>query len=624
MEERSPGSYRLSIRGSTLRSPFGVRNIKFYWNDIPFTDGGGNTYLDLIAPDQLTSAEVIKGPAASMYGAGTGGAVLLKSVQPFSPVPTDQLKASVSGGSYGLFNQQADWIHQQNNFTASIEQTHMESDGYRQQSAMHKDAFKWDGNLKLKNQQLDFLFFYTDLYYQTPGGLTLAQMTQNPRSARPASGAIPGAVQQQAAIYNKTLWGGINHTYQLNASFSTETSVMLDHTAYTNPFITDYENRDETNAGVRSQLIYHHTVAGAAVQWVTGGELVYNHSRIDDYGNVNGRPDTVQLKDDLFANQWFVFSQLQVSYGRFELNAGVSLNNQGIHYKRLSDPTMTHYVNTNSEDVFAPRVSLLYKISSGISLYGVMAKGFSPPTLAEVHPQDKVFHHELQPEYGWNYEAGVKGALVNNRLQFDLAVYDLELKEAIVMRINAQDEQYFVNAGRAAEKGTEAWVEYHLIRSSLHFFSGLSVWSSYSYQPYHFTSYTQGTDNYSGNAVTGVPGNVWVSGFDLETRGKEYLHLIYNSTSSLPLDDANDEYAKAYHLLQLKCGERFSLHRFAFDVFGGVDNLLNEVYSLGDDINAANRRFYNPAAGRNYYIGLSCSLGAISSCHSTTAGQSHY
>src|SRR6478609_9827719 len=30
MEERSPGSYRLSIRGSTLRSPFGIRNVKVY------------------------------------------------------------------------------------------------------------------------------------------------------------------------------------------------------------------------------------------------------------------------------------------------------------------------------------------------------------------------------------------------------------------------------------------------------------------------------------------------------------------------------------------------------------------------------------------------------------------
>ena len=40
MEERSPGSYRLNIRGSSLRSPFGIRNVKVYYNDIPYTDPG--------------------------------------------------------------------------------------------------------------------------------------------------------------------------------------------------------------------------------------------------------------------------------------------------------------------------------------------------------------------------------------------------------------------------------------------------------------------------------------------------------------------------------------------------------------------------------------------------------
>ncbi len=30
MEERSPSSYRLNIRGSSLRSPFGVRDVKIY------------------------------------------------------------------------------------------------------------------------------------------------------------------------------------------------------------------------------------------------------------------------------------------------------------------------------------------------------------------------------------------------------------------------------------------------------------------------------------------------------------------------------------------------------------------------------------------------------------------
>src|SRR6478609_214025 len=79
MEERSPGSYRFAIRGSSLRSPFGVRNVKFYWNGLPMTDGGGNTYLNIIDFNSIGGMEIIKGPGASLYGAGTGGVVLLKS-----------------------------------------------------------------------------------------------------------------------------------------------------------------------------------------------------------------------------------------------------------------------------------------------------------------------------------------------------------------------------------------------------------------------------------------------------------------------------------------------------------------------------------------------------------------
>jgi len=77
MEERSPGSYRLSIRGSLLRSPFGVRNIKVYLDEFLLTDAGGNTYINLLDANMIGQAEVIKGPGGSMYGAGTGCAVLL-------------------------------------------------------------------------------------------------------------------------------------------------------------------------------------------------------------------------------------------------------------------------------------------------------------------------------------------------------------------------------------------------------------------------------------------------------------------------------------------------------------------------------------------------------------------
>ena len=98
MEERSPGSYRFSIRGSLLRSPFGVRNVKMYWNGLPLTDGGGNTYLNLIDFNAIANLEIIKGPGASLYGAGTGGVVLLHNEISRQP----GIKFSTVLGSYGL------------------------------------------------------------------------------------------------------------------------------------------------------------------------------------------------------------------------------------------------------------------------------------------------------------------------------------------------------------------------------------------------------------------------------------------------------------------------------------------------------------------------------------------
>src|SRR5690554_909085 len=62
MEERSPGSYRLAMRGSLIRSPFGIRNVKVYIDEFPLTDAGGNTYLNLLDPSAISSIHVLKRP----------------------------------------------------------------------------------------------------------------------------------------------------------------------------------------------------------------------------------------------------------------------------------------------------------------------------------------------------------------------------------------------------------------------------------------------------------------------------------------------------------------------------------------------------------------------------------
>lgn len=604
MEERSPASYRLSIRGSLLRSPFGVRNVKVYWNGIPLTDAGGNTYLNLVDMNELTGAELIKGPAASVYGAGTGGALLLQSQQSFSSTAQDHFTAGITGGSYGLFTEQAGWQHSNNHFNSSLQQTHQQSDGFREQSATRKDILKWQGNWQLKKQAFQFLVFYTDIYYQTPGGITLAQMQLNPKLARQTAGTIPGSVQQKAAVYNKTLFGGLHHEAALSEHFVLKTFVTGNHTSFTNPFITNYEKRGEANFGAGANLIYQKQTGNTLFQWMNGAEWLSNHSAINDFGNRSGVADTVQFKDDVFAKQWFAFSQAQyVMNDTWSFTAGLSLNNQSYRYRRLTDPSSV-YARKSISMVLTPRVAVLYRVTKDISLYTLAAKGFSPPALAEVRPSDGNYYGDLNAEYGWNVETGIKGELFEQHFQFDIAAYFFSLQNAIVRRNNAAGAEYFVNAGGTKQNGIEAFLKYQLIDHPTATISKLTLRSSYSYQPYRFDDYRQTTNDYSGNELTGVPRNIWVSGLDMETVKGFYFDASLNCTSRLPLTDANDAYAEAYQLLQVKLGYRCSKKDKKSDIFFGIDNLLDQSYSLGNDINAAGKRYYNPAAGRNIFLGI--------------------
>src|SRR4030095_343975 len=144
MEERSPGSYRFSIRGSLLRSPFGVRNVKIYWDDIPFTDATGNTYLQLVDVNDVNNVEIIKGPSASFYGANTGGTLILYNDNSI-PAQRNNFNVGLSGGSFGMFNEQAAWKYSSKKFVSNLQQGHLQCDGYRQQSALRRDVVQWNG-----------------------------------------------------------------------------------------------------------------------------------------------------------------------------------------------------------------------------------------------------------------------------------------------------------------------------------------------------------------------------------------------------------------------------------------------------------------------------------------------
>jgi iron complex outermembrane receptor protein len=269
MEERSPGSYRLNMRGSSLRSPFGVRNVKVYYNGLPLTDAGGNTYFNQLAFNNITSIEIAKGPAGSMYGAGTGGLVLLNSLNP------RQLgfQGEISGGSYGLVNVlgSARWLS--NNKMQAVAGSFTTQNGFRDHTQMQRINTSYSGEwVKKKNYILSGHVLATDLNYQTPGGLTQAEFDVNPRQARPKVGTQPSAEDAKAAIDQQNLMVSLVQDWKMSEKWSNQTGIYGAYAQVRNPAIRNYEERNEPGWGGRTVLKRETKKAAYTQQWISGAE----------------------------------------------------------------------------------------------------------------------------------------------------------------------------------------------------------------------------------------------------------------------------------------------------------------------------------------------------------------
>jgi iron complex outermembrane receptor protein len=597
MEERSPGSYRIAVRGSSLRSPFGIRNVKFYWNDLPFTDPGGNTYFNLIDPASIGQLEIIKGPGSSLYGAGTGGVVLLKNAE--TKFNNQETNLSWLGGSYGLFKMTAGVQNHTEKSNASVQYAHQQSDGYRQQSAMRRDVLQAQGRYRISDKRIiSANFLYSDLYYETPGGLTLSQYKQNPKQARPAGGPNPGAVSQRAAVYNTTLYAGVSQEFDINEKWSNRTGAYLTFTQFDNPTIRNYERRTEQSFGARSTSHYK----SEYLNFTFGGEFQFGFSPIRTYSNKGGKVDTLQTDNEITSTTGLVFAQAEIILpAEFYLTLGGSLNFYDMNFKQFSAPVSNG--DRNFKPVLSPRIALLKKINSNLSVYGSISQGFSPPTIAEVFPSAAVFNSSLKAERGTNYETGVRAAL-GKSISVEAIAYLFQLSDAITIRRNEDGGEYFVNAGGTTQKGMEFNFSFSPRLSEGNFISGLRLWTTATINRYSFSNYVKDTISYSGNKLTGVSPNIVVVGGDIVFSRNIYGNVTSSFTDRIPLDDANTAFANQYFLLGARVGYRPSIKKLSMDIFAGADNLLNQTYSLGNDLNAQGSRFYNAAAGRNYFFGL--------------------
>jgi len=606
MEERSPGSYRLAVRGSSLRSPFGVRNVKVYWNDLPFTDPGGNTYLNLFDFSNVQKAEIIKGPGASLYGAGTGGVLLLKSQN--SGYDQTRLDAAIVHGSFGLNRFNASWHSSSSKQNISVQYSHQQSNGYRQQSAMQRDVIIASGNFSIDTKRtISVNVLYGHLNYETPGALTKTEFDLDPSQARPTVGQSKGAVSQKAAITNNTIYSSVSQEYQINPRWSNRTGLYSTFTRFNNPTTRNYERRTELSYGARSVTKFTSTI----MKLDFGGEFQQGFSPIKVYDNNQGTSGSLQTDNEIMSTTGMFFVQTDFTLpAGFFLTTGLSYNFYNIDFSQYSNPAA--HENRDFKPVLSPRIALLKQVSSSVGIYGSFSHGFSPPTVAELYPSRSIFDKDLSAERGNNYEVGIKGNAVHNVIKFELAAYLFKLNNAIASRRDTTiqgDPEYFVNAGTTNQKGLEATVAWQpRLVEAANVINNIRLWTSYTYAHYRFGNYLKDVDDLSGNRLTGTTPHIIVAGFDFSTRKGLYANITFTYTDRIPLDDANKSFATGYSLLACRMGYKIKLWRLPMEFFGGGDNLLDVKYSLGNDLNAVGGRYYNAASPRNYFVGFKTSL----------------
>jgi iron complex outermembrane receptor protein len=608
MEERSPGSYRFSIRGSVLRSPFGIRNVKFYWKGLPFTDGGGNTYLNLFDLSTIGNMEIIKGPGASLYGAGTGGVVLLDS----NTGANQMGQASIQFGSYGLFRWNGTTVMKEKRYTIELGISHQKNNGYRQQTALDRTNVRINyDQLIAQKGKLSMTFVSGALNYETPGGLNKTQYEADPRQARPATPTIPGAVDQRAAITNSTEYFGTVYQHDWNEHWSTNVGIYGSGTRFKNPAILNYEQREEWNGGGRTETQYSFKMNERKGKITFGAEYQALTSPVKVYDNNGGDKGNLRTDDLLTSNSFFTFAQaeLELPY-QFTITAGGSLNFLKYQFERKStDPNVEH--TRNFKPGAFPRFAVIKKFNEQFSIYSSVSEGFSAPTLAEVLPSTSIFNSTLNPEKGTSIEAGIRTELFNRQVRFNVAAYNFRLRETIVIRTDNNGADYFINAGTTSQKGIESTVAWTPTWGTKKL-GMFRLWMSYTFNDYHFLNYISGTKDFSGNMLTGVPPVVVVGGLDLMLKKGWYLNTVLNYTDHIAVNDANTEFAHDYKVLSARIGKRQDIWKFnGIEFFGGIDNALNQKYSLGNDLNAAGGRYYNAAPARNFYIGLMVPIMAV-------------
>lgn len=606
MEERGQGgSRRLSIRGSSLRSPFGVRNVKVYYDDLPLTSPDGSTPLEVVDLELIRRMKLIRGPVANAYGGVNGGTLHFYSRQD----RYEQRAAFDVATTFGDFGLQRYVMHTHagnDRWRVSLGYSRQNYGGYRQQEFNNKDFINYKVTYIASRHFLTLTGFYFNGAWGLPGAIDSAAVAEDPTQA------VQFSIDNDAHVQRERMRTGLVHRWNIREGMILRTVAYFDNTTKINPFGTSpffngYKDEQAAGFGGRTALTWHKG-GWLSQRYHIGAEYQTETNELLEWNNELGQPGSTQrLDNQTTSTNAFGFAQADFTHRRSNTTLTLGANYGQLIYDlndRLEDPI--DYSGTSSfAPQFLPRVGLMKEFDGERKIYLDWSLGQSAPVLWEVQLQEGGLNNGLNAENASVMELGYKGSFFDDQKLFvQVNAYLMNLDNAIVPKVDSFGAVVYDNSGTIEQRGLELKASYTVARNLNNTLSLLRFWANATLQDFQFDNYIKEGEDLSGNELTGVPRQLYAAGMNLSLKNGLYLNTTVRYVSEIPIDDANTAYANAYTLLNARAGYRVWLsERFRIEAFGGVNNLLDESYSAFLQLNGFGGRYFNPAAPRNFYGG---------------------
>ncbi len=614
---RVPGVYmhsgtystnRIVIRGIGSRSLFSTNKVRAYLNEIPLTTGEGETTIEDIDLRIIDRVEVIKGPASSIYGAGLGGTINLKTKR--ADYQQTSFRQENLVGSFGLFRNVSSFRSSSDKSNLNLVYSSINSDGYRENNEYNRQSLTALGEFYPdEKSRVTVLGNLISLKSFIPSSLNQTDFEENPEAAAQNWASIQGFEDYERALL------GFSYQRDFNRDWAIQAGVFANFRNAHEPRPFNILRESNQVYGFRTYLTYSPQIGSVSSKFTLGSEYfkewygwrtfeILNNNR--EVGSVLSDQEEIRQYYNLFAQADFTFGE------KFILTAGLNINETDYE---LTDLFFADSLNQSGEygfePIISPRVGLNYKIQPQIALYASASHGFSPPSVEETLTPEGQINPDIEPETGWNFEIGSRGSLFAQRLSFDVALYRMQIQNLLVARRTAEDAFVGVNAGQTTHQGLELALSYLIYQNPKGW--SLQAFVNATFSDFEFDEFVDGENDFSGNQLTGAPETTINAGLDLFSDQGFYGNLNLQHVGEMPIRDDNTVFSDAYTVLNLKWGyQRTFFNHLNINLYGGIQNLGDEKYASMLQINAAAfgnalPRYFYPGLPRNYYGGLAVS-----------------